>query len=118
MALIIVESPTKARTFNRILKGQSFGNEKNKEPEHYVFATMGHIRDLPAKEIAIDYGNHFQPKYEKIPKKEKVITQLQELATKNAKSNLRPIRTVKASQSRTTPPISSASSRKTGRTSA
>ncbi len=83
MALIIVESPTKARTFNRILKGQSFGNEKNKEPEHYVFATMGHIRDLPAKEIAIDYGNHFQPKYEKIPKKEKVITQLQELATKN-----------------------------------
>lgn len=73
MALIIVESPTKARTFNRILKGKDF----------YVFATLGHIRDLPAKEMAINYGNQFEPQYEEMEKKKKVIAQLKELAGKN-----------------------------------
>ncbi|OGK62392.1 DNA topoisomerase I [Candidatus Roizmanbacteria bacterium RIFOXYB2_FULL_38_10] len=73
MALIIVESPTKARTFNRILKGK----------EHYVFATLGHIRDLPPQEIAINYQNQFEPMYQEILKKKKVIDQLLELAKKN-----------------------------------
>ena len=53
MALIIVESPTKARTFNRILK---YSNKDNgKKNDYFVFATMGHIRDLPANRMAIDY---------------------------------------------------------------
>jgi DNA topoisomerase I (EC 5.99.1.2) len=46
MSLIIVESPTKAKTFNRLLKEQ--------KKDFYVFATMGHIRDLPSDELAID----------------------------------------------------------------
>ncbi len=70
MALIIVESPTKARTFNRILKMDGKGDE------YYVVATMGHIRDLPGSEMAIDFKDHFRPKYEYISKRQKVIDQL------------------------------------------
>ncbi len=77
MTLIIVESPTKARTFNRILKGA-----KTKE-EYYVFATVGHIRDLPSKKISIDYTKDFKPTYEVIAKKKKVVMKLKELASKN-----------------------------------
>ncbi|MDO8497696.1 MAG: type I DNA topoisomerase [bacterium] len=73
MALIVVESPTKARTFNRILKSQEMG-------DYFVFATMGHIRDLPAKTISIDYKNNFEPTYEINPKKAAVVAKLQELA--------------------------------------
>ncbi|OGK19511.1 DNA topoisomerase I [Candidatus Roizmanbacteria bacterium RIFCSPLOWO2_12_FULL_40_12] len=73
MALIIVESPTKARTFNRILKGQ----------DYYVFATLGHIRDLPTKSISIDYEKDFKPTYEIMKKKQKVVDQLKKLAEKN-----------------------------------
>ncbi len=73
MNLIIVESPTKARTFNRLLKGK----------EYFVYATMGHIRDLPGNEIAIDYKKSFKPKYQIIKNKTKVVTQLKQLAKKN-----------------------------------
>lgn len=73
MALIIVESPTKARTFNRILKGKNY----------YVYATLGHIRDLPKNKIAIDYTKEFKPEYEIIPSKRKVVEQLKKLAQKN-----------------------------------
>ncbi|MDP3974549.1 MAG: type I DNA topoisomerase [bacterium] len=73
MALIIVESPTKARTFNRILKGQ----------DYFVFATVGHFRDLPSKKIAIDYKNNFKPEYELMANKEKVTTKLLELLKSN-----------------------------------
>jgi DNA topoisomerase-1 len=59
MGLIIVESPTKARTFNRFLKGKKY----------FVYATMGHIRDLPENELAIDYENDFAPKYQIIKNK-------------------------------------------------
>jgi len=74
MALIIVESPTKARTFNRILKIDGKGDT------YFVFATLGHIRDLPSKELAIDFDHQFQPKYEYIEKRKKVIDELIELA--------------------------------------
>ncbi|NMB83704.1 type I DNA topoisomerase [Candidatus Roizmanbacteria bacterium] len=73
MNLIIVESPTKARTFNRILKGK----------DYFVFATMGHIRDLPTKSISIDYKKKYKPKYEIIKIKKKVVDQLKKLAKKN-----------------------------------
>src|SRR3989339_504835 len=79
MALIIVESPTKARTFNYILKS-SKANEKN---NYFVFASMGHIRDLPKSKIAIDYGHDFKPDLEPILNKEKIITQLKKLAAEN-----------------------------------
>lgn len=73
MALIIVESPTKARTFNRILKGQ----------DYYVFATLGHIRDLPHERLAVDYNHEFKPEYEIMESKKKVVDQLKKLIEKN-----------------------------------
>ena len=73
MSLIIVESPTKARTFNRILKNNG----------HFVYATMGHLRDLPKKRIAIDYLNNFKPDYEIIATKEKIVLELKKLAEQN-----------------------------------
>src|SRR5450759_508595 len=80
MALIIVESPTKARTFNYILKSSASATDKN---NYFVFASMGHIRDLPKSKIAIDYENDFKPDLEPILNKEKIITQLKKLAAEN-----------------------------------
>lgn len=79
MALIIVESPTKARTFNYILKA----NEKTDKNNYFVFASMGHIRDLPKNRVAIDYEKDFKPDLEPILNKEKVIAQLKKLASEN-----------------------------------
>ena len=53
MDLIIVESPTKANTFNKYLKGANY----------QVEATVGHIRDLPKKKIGIDLEGDFAPEY-------------------------------------------------------
>jgi len=64
--LIIVESPTKIRTIKKYV-----GRDYN------VAATVGHIRDLPAKEIGIDFENNFKPKYKTIPK---IITELKKSA--------------------------------------
>ena len=60
--LVIVESPTKIRTIKKYL-----GNDYN------VVATVGHIKDLPAKEIGIDIEDNFKPMYRAIPGKQKVI---------------------------------------------
>lgn len=73
MALIIVESPTKARTFNRILDPK----------DYFVFATMGHIRDLPGNKIAINYEKQFKPDYIIIKNKEKIVEKLKKLASEN-----------------------------------
>lgn len=64
MKLLIVESPTKAKTLSRYLSGFK------------VVASMGHIIDLPAKRLGVDIDNNFKPKYEVIPGKEKIIAQL------------------------------------------
>jgi len=73
MAIIIVESPTKARTFNRIFKGK----------DYFVFATMGHIRDLPNNKLSINYQNNFFPSYQVIGLKEKIVNKLKQLAKEN-----------------------------------
>ncbi|OWK26842.1 MAG: DNA topoisomerase I [Parcubacteria group bacterium GW2011_GWA2_38_13b] len=52
MKLIIVESPTKARTISQFL-GKNFT----------VLSSYGHVRDLPKKELGIDIENNFKPKY-------------------------------------------------------
>ncbi|CAN5333126.1 type I DNA topoisomerase [soil metagenome] len=62
MDLIIVESPTKARTLNKFL-GKDF----------QVEATMGHIKDLPKSKLGIDVKNNFAPDYVDMPKKSAVI---------------------------------------------
>ena len=67
--LIIVESPTKIRTIKKYV-----GRDYN------VAATVGHIKDLPAREIGIDFENDFKPKYKTIPGKKKIITELKKSA--------------------------------------
>ncbi|MGI6395452.1 MAG: type I DNA topoisomerase [bacterium] len=68
MKLLIVESPTKAKTLSKYLKGFK------------VVASMGHIIDLPSKRLGVDIENNFKPKYEIIPGKEKVIAMLKKEA--------------------------------------
>lgn len=67
--LVIVESPTKIRTLKKYL-----GNRFN------VAATVGHIIDLPPKEIGIDIENGFKPTYVPIAGKQKVISELKKAA--------------------------------------
>jgi DNA topoisomerase-1 len=67
--LVVVESPTKVRTIKKYL-GADFD----------VAATMGHIKDLPPKEIGIDIEHGFKPQYRTIPGKQKVITSLKRAA--------------------------------------
>ncbi len=74
MALIVVESPTKARTFNRILKSKEWGSD------YFVFATVGHFRDLPSKSMAVDLQHEFAPEYEIMEKKMNMVEKLKDLA--------------------------------------
>lgn len=67
--LVVVESPTKIRTIKKYL-GQQYN----------VAATVGHIKDLPAKEIGINIEEGFKPKYTNIPGKQKVIKTLRQAA--------------------------------------
>ncbi|MCF8069370.1 MAG: type I DNA topoisomerase [Desulfobacterales bacterium] len=67
--LVVVESPTKVRTIKKYL-----GKDYN------VVATVGHIKDLPAKELGIDLENNFKAKYINIPGKNKVISSLKKSA--------------------------------------
>lgn len=68
-SLVIVESPAKAKTISKIL-GKEFS----------VKASIGHIKDLPKNEMGVDVENDFQPKYEIIPGKEKIIRELKKAA--------------------------------------
>lgn len=68
--LIIVESPAKAKTIGKFLNNQ-----------FTVKASMGHIRDLPKKELGVDVENEFKPKYINDPTKKSLIDDLK----KNAK---------------------------------
>ncbi|MDP2946619.1 MAG: toprim domain-containing protein, partial [Nanoarchaeota archaeon] len=70
--LIIVESPTKAKTLQGFLG-----------PNFDIQSSFGHVRDLPQKELAIDVENNFEPKYVIIPKAKKNITILKEKVKKS-----------------------------------
>ena len=72
MDLIIVESPSKAKTISKYLKGK-----------YKVDASAGHIRDLPVHSLGVDVKNNFEPKYVDSENKEDVIRRLKE-ATKKA----------------------------------
>ncbi|MDO8621369.1 MAG: type I DNA topoisomerase [Candidatus Levybacteria bacterium] len=67
--LVIVESPTKARTIGKFL-GKDFE----------IIASMGHIMDLPKSKIGIDFENNFQPQYELVADKGKIIGELKTAA--------------------------------------
>src|SRR5215469_8171632 len=70
-ALVIVESPAKAKTINKYLGKQ-----------YVVKASLGHIKDLPKKDLAVDVDHGFKPKYEVIEGKKKLMQELKEAAGK------------------------------------
>ncbi|MFA5764045.1 MAG: type I DNA topoisomerase [archaeon] len=72
MKLLIVESPSKAKTIEKYLEG-----------EYTVRASVGHVRDLPkSNKDAIDIPGGFIPRYVVSPGKEKVISEIKSLAKK------------------------------------
>ena len=66
--LVIVESPAKAKTINKYLGD-----------DYVVKASMGHVRDLPSKGMGVDLET-FEPEYEVLPSRSKVIAELKKLA--------------------------------------
>ena len=68
-ALVIVESPTKVKTINKIL-----GNQ------YKVMSSMGHLVDLPTSSLGVDIEDHFKPKLIVVRKKQKVLTKLKKEA--------------------------------------
>ncbi|OGF20556.1 DNA topoisomerase I [Candidatus Falkowbacteria bacterium RIFOXYB2_FULL_38_15] len=71
MNLVIVESPTKAKTISRFL-GKDF----------VVRSSFGHLRDLPQREMGIDIENNFKPHYVVPRKNQKIVTELKKFAGK------------------------------------
>lgn len=69
MNLIIVESPTKAKTISKFLG-----------KEYKVESSFGHIRDLPKSDLGVDLENNFEPKYVIPTKAKKRVTELKKLA--------------------------------------
>src|SRR5271167_1195523 len=67
--LVIVESPAKAKTIGKYL-----GNT------YTVKASLGHVKDLPKKDLAVDVDNDFKPVYEVIEGKRKLIAELKQAA--------------------------------------
>ena len=68
--IVIVESPAKAKTIEKIL-GESY----------LVTSSMGHIRDLEKKDFGIDFQNKFLPRYIVTPDKKKIVAELKKLVT-------------------------------------
>src|ERR1039457_1590855 len=70
-ALVIVESPAKAKTINKYLG-----------KDYVVKASLGHIKDLPKRDLAVDVDHDFEPRYEVIEGKKKLIGELKAAAKK------------------------------------
>ena len=70
-SLVIVESPAKAKTINKLI-GSSYT----------VKASVGHIKDLPKSKIGVEIENDFKPHYVVIKGKSKVVKELKEAAKK------------------------------------
>jgi DNA topoisomerase-1 len=67
--LVIVESPTKAKTIGKYLGKQ-----------YVVKASLGHVKDLPKKDLSVDVDHDFKPVYEVIEGKKKLISELKQAA--------------------------------------
>jgi DNA topoisomerase-1 len=63
--LLVVESPTKAKTIGKYLGG-----------EYKVLATVGHLRDLPSSKMGVDTENDFEPTYVVDKEKQSVVNDL------------------------------------------
>jgi DNA topoisomerase-1 len=68
-ALVVVESPAKAKTINKYL-GRNYK----------VVASMGHVRDLPKSKLGVDVDEGFEPSYEVIATRRKVLKELKDAA--------------------------------------
>jgi DNA topoisomerase I len=68
-SLVIVESPAKAKTIGKYLGKQ-----------YVVKASLGHVKDLPKKDLAVDIERDFTPRYEVIEGKKKLISELKQAA--------------------------------------
>lgn len=73
-SLVVVESPAKAKTINKFL-GKAF----------IVKASVGHVKDLPKKELGVDIEKDFRPRYVTIPGKGKILGEIKKIA-KEAKA--------------------------------
>ena len=71
MNLIIVESPTKARTLSKFLGS-----------DYDVEATMGHVKDLPKSTLGVDVKHNFAPEFVEVPKREQTIKDLKKKSAK------------------------------------
>ena len=69
--LVIVESPSKAKTIGKYLG-----------PDYVVKASMGHLRDLPKSTMGVDLKNGFTPQYQPVQGKEDLIRELKTAADK------------------------------------
>ena len=69
--LLIVESPTKARTISRMLG-----------KDYQIIASMGHVRDLPEHAFGIDIANSFKPEYTDTPRSKQILKELRSAAGK------------------------------------
>ena len=67
--LVVVESPAKAKTINRYL-GR----------DYVVKASMGHVRDLPSRNMGVDVEHNFEPSYEPLAGRRKVLAELKKIA--------------------------------------
>ncbi len=70
-SLIIVESPAKTKTLKNFLG-----------KDYQVEASMGHVRDLPKKELGVDVEHEFKPSYTTIPERRDVLKNLKDAASK------------------------------------
>ncbi|MCI4445042.1 MAG: type I DNA topoisomerase [Candidatus Aminicenantes bacterium] len=68
-SLVIVESPAKAKTVNRYLGS-----------DYLVKASMGHVCDLPKSKLGVDVSNNFQPTYQIIPERRRLVAELKKVA--------------------------------------
>src|ERR1700678_1594068 len=68
-SLVIVESPAKAKTIGKYLGKQ-----------YVVKASLGHVKDLPKKDLAVDVDKGFEPHYEVIEGKKKLMAELKQAA--------------------------------------
>lgn len=85
MDLIIVESPSKAKTIAKYLKGK-----------YKVDASGGHVRDLPEKRLGVDIEKNFEPTYVITPEKSRSSSASRKKRARRTTSISRPTRTARA----------------------
>src|SRR5260370_2468506 len=68
-SLVVVEAPGKAKTIG-----------KYRGSQYVVKASLGHVKDLPKKDLAVDVDKGFEPHYEIIEGKKKLMAELKQAA--------------------------------------